>query len=323
MRHALVTGATGGLGRSVVAALLEAGYRVTATGRDAEVGAKLGMHFVKADLLHDSLAPLVYDADVVFHLAALSSPWGRTEAFRAINVDATQKLLDAARAAGCGAFVYASTPSIYAEPGDRIGLTESSPVATRFANAYAATKYAGERAVLAADAPDFRTVALRPRAIVGPHDTVLLPRLLRAARRGRFPLPRQGDALIEPTDVRDAARAFVAADRRRDRAGGHAINISGGDPQPLRILLDLVFAQSGRTVRYLPVTAAQAMFAAGVMERVASLLPGRPEPPVTRYSAMTLAFSQTMCLDTAKRLLDWTPRHGLADMVAAAFEGKS
>ncbi|MFX5210832.1 NAD-dependent epimerase/dehydratase family protein, partial [Acinetobacter baumannii] len=90
-----------------------------------------------------------------------------------------------------------------------------------------ATKFAAERLVIAADAPGFRTVAIRPRAIVGPHDTVLLPRVLRAARQGRFPLPGGGASLIEPTDVRDAAAAFVAADRHRAQAGGRAVNVSG------------------------------------------------------------------------------------------------
>lgn len=318
-RHALVTGATGGLGRALVGELLGQGYRVTATGRDARIGAALGTRFVAADLVTDPIEPLVKGVDAVFHLAALSSPWGTAETFRQINVDATERLLRASRNAGCSAFVYASTPSIYAERRDRIGLTEDSPVAARFANDYTATKYAAENLVLAADTPAFRTVSLRPRAIVGPHDNVLLPRLMRAARRGRFPLPGGGHALIEPTDIRDAALAFAAADRRRDRAGGHAINISGGDPRPLRQLLDLLFARMGADVRYIAVPAGLALAVAGAMERVAALLPGRPEPPATRYTIMTLAYSQTLCLDRANTLLDWSPRHNVEAMVDHAL----
>lgn len=318
-RHALVTGATGGLGREVVRQLLVAGYRVTATGRDATIGAGLGTRFVAADLVRRPLDDLVADADVVFHLAALSSPWGRFEDFRSINLDVTAKLLSAARAAGAGSFVYASTPSIYAEARDRIGLTEASPVAARFANAYAATKYAGECAVLATNTTGFRTIALRPRAIVGPHDGVLLPRLMRTAKRRRFPLPGGGHALIEPTDVRDAAAAFLAADARREQAGGRAINISGGDPRTVRALLDIIFAQTGQVVRYASVPVGVAMAVAGAMEQIAALLPDRPEPPATRYMVKTLAFSQTMQLDLAKTLLDWTPRHNVEAMVAHAL----
>ncbi len=319
IRHALVTGATGGLGRAVVAQLLAEGYRVTATGRDIAIGAGLGTTFVAADLVSRPLDDLVADADVVFHLAALSSPWGRPAEFRSINIDVTTKLLTAARKAGVGSFVYASTPSIYAEARDRIGLTEASPVARRFANAYAATKYAGERAVLAADTKEFRTIAIRPRAIVGPHDTVLLPRLMKTAARRRFPLPGGGHALIEPIDVRDAAAAFLAADRWRERAGGHAVNVSGGDPKTVRALLGIIFASTGHNVRFVSVPVGIAMAAAGAMEGIAALIPGRPEPSATRYMVKTLAFSQTMKLDRAKALLDWTPRYNVEAMVAHAL----
>lgn len=318
-RLALVTGATGGLGRELVGQLLATGYRVRATGRDRAIGATLATEFVAADLTSDPLAPLASGVDVVFHLAALSSPWGPRAAFEAINLTATEQLLVAARAAGCEGLVYASTPSIYAEPRDRIGLTEDSPVAACFANDYAATKYAAERRVLAADTPDFRTVSIRPRAIVGPNDNVLLPRVLRAARRGRFPLPGDGGALIEPIDVRDAATAFVAADRYLAEAGGRAINVSGGDPRPVRALLGQLFARLGQTPRLVAVPTALAMTVAGAMERVAALLPGRPEPPVTRYSVMTFGFSQTMVLDRAHNLLGWTPQHSVEDMIAYAL----
>lgn len=322
-RHALVTGATGGLGRELVRQLLEHGYRVTATGRDPAIGATLGTVFIPADLVRDSIEPLVEGVDVVFHLAALSSPWGKKAQFRAINIDATERLLRTAKAAGCGAFIYASTPSIYAENRDRIGLTEADPVAARFANDYAATKYAAECAVLAANTPAFRTVAMRPRAIVGRHDTVLLPRLLRSAESGTLALPGGGAALIELTDVRDAADAFVAADQHRKRAAGQAFNISGGDPRPLRELLEIIFARSGHKVRYRSVPIGVAHLAAGLAERIASIRPGRPEPRLTRYAVTTLGYSQTMDLTRAKSLLDWQPRYSVGAMVLHVFAEKA
>ena len=41
MTHALVTGATGGIGMSLVRVLLARGQKVVASGRDAEAGARL------------------------------------------------------------------------------------------------------------------------------------------------------------------------------------------------------------------------------------------------------------------------------------------
>lgn len=324
-RRALVTGATGGLGRTLVPALTAAGYDVTATGRDPAAGAALeagGARFVATDL-RDPEAGLVPEGmDVVFHLAALSSPWGRARDFHAINVAATGRLLDRARAAGCGCFVYASTPSLYAEPRDRLGLTEASPPARRFANTYAATKYEAEQAVLAADAEDFRTIAIRPRAIVGPHDRVLLPRLIRASRRGRMPMPNGGRALIELTDVRDAAAAFLAADAARELAAGQAFNISGGQPRRLRDLLATIFAALGTAPRMVSLPAGPAMAAARLAEAVAALLPGRPEPPATRYSIMALAFSQTFDLSAARARLGWAPRFSPEEAIAFALGGE-
>ncbi|MDR2213124.1 MAG: NAD(P)-dependent oxidoreductase, partial [Pseudomonadales bacterium] len=213
----LVTGATGGLGRVLVAELLATGREVVATGRNPDIGTALqagGARFIRADLTGDDLNKLCENAGTVFHLAALSAPWGPHAAFIAANVMATQRLLETARRQGCSRFIFASTPSIYTAARHQLQLDENSPLPRRYANSYAATKHAAERAVLAAAHEGFSTLALRPRAVIRPYDTVLLPRLLRAAKRGVMPLPGWGKALIEPTDARDAARAALHWEHR-------------------------------------------------------------------------------------------------------------
>ena len=323
-RRALLTGATGGLGAALARLLLDEGYALRVTGRNEAAGGRLsalGAEFVAADLT-DPATPqaLCRGVDVVFHAAALSSPWGRREAFEAINVRATERLLAAARAAECDAFIYVSTPSVYAEPRDRLDLTEASPLARRFANDYVTTKYAAERLVLAANAPGFAAVALRPRAIVGPQDRQLLPRLLRVGRSGRFPLVRGGRALIELTDARDAAAATVAADRRRELAGGHVFNISGGAPRAVADVLRLAFDATGVHPRLVPLPYALAAVACRLAEGVCAWMPGRPEPPATVYSLSTLAFSQTFDLAKAEHMLDWRPRVSPEAAIAHAVQ---
>lgn len=320
-RHALVTGATGGLGLSLVPSLLAAGYGVRATGRSAAALdrlAAMGAEPRPADLTDAHALPALCDGvDVVFHAAALSSPWGPFDTFERINVTATRQLLAAAEAAGCDGFIFVSSPSIYAAPRDRLGLTEESAPWAPAMNAYAATKLAAERLVLGANGARMKTVAIRPRAVMGPDDSVLLPRLLRIVQRGRFPLINGGRALVELTDVRDACRALLLADRHRAAAGGRAINISGAQPVTIRALVEALGEVAGRPIRFKPLSASFAMRAAGLLETVYGLIPGRPEPPVTRYGVAMLAFSQTFDLTRARSLLGYAPAH---DAVTSARE---
>lgn len=310
--RALVTGATGGLGRIHTEILLAAGREVIATGRDLARGEELrrkGARFIPADLVHNDAAPLLQGVGSVFHFAALSSPWGPHENFVAINETATKRLLAAAREAGCSRFLFASTPSIYTRAAHQIGLTENSPTPMPLVNDYARTKLAAENAVRAAAAPGFATVSLRPRAVIGPHDTVLLPRLLRAAKKGLMPLPGFGRSLIEPSDARDVCAAFLAAEERAATLGGQAFNISGGQPVPLAALAKHTFERLGRRVRLLPLPASLVLGLAWLSEALAGSRRSAPEPALTVYAAKVLGWSQTFDLSAARQALGWAPKH--------------
>lgn len=322
MRRALVTGATGGLGLALTEALLAEGYAVRATGRDPAAAERLwamGAEVVEADLVAspECIADLCRGVDVVFHAAALSSPWGPEAAFRRANVDLTRNLLDGARQAGGEGLVFVSSPSVYAETRDRIGLTEADAVARRPLNAYARTKLEAERIVRAADRPDFFTVSIRPRALIGPDDNVLLPRLMSLIQRGRAPLPDGGRALVELTDVRDAARALVLADAARANVGGAVFNISGGVPARVGDLARDLAEAANRPLTIVPAPWPLLRAGAVVIETVAAILPGQPEPPITRYGLATLAFSQTFDMTAARRDLGYVPQH---DARATALE---
>jgi nucleoside-diphosphate-sugar epimerase len=278
----------------------------------------MGAEVMLADLTAPGVAELLCGgAEAVFHVAALSSPWGPGEVFRTVNVTATQTLLAAARAAGADSFVFVSSPSIYTQPRDRVGLTEADPPAARPMNAYAATKGEAERCVLAANAPGFATVAVRPRAIVGPDDKVLIPRVLRLVEKGRLPVLRAGRALVELTDVRDAAIALLRAAERREAAAGRAFNISGGRPVMVRDLALRLALAMDRPIRLAPASVGLAMAAAAAMEAVCKRLPGRPEPPLTPYSVAALAYSQTFDLTQARAVLGYEPRHDALETAAA------
>jgi len=319
-RRALVTGATGGLGLALTRALLDAGYSVRATGRNPAAIERLrgmGAEAVAGDLFDLGADAVCRDIDVVFHAAALSSPWGPHAAFQHANVDLTAALLEAARKAGADAFVFVSSPSVYARWGDQTGITEDTDWPARPLNAYARTKGEAERRVLAADAPEFRTVAIRPRAIVGPDDAVLLPRILRLIRKGRFPLFREGRAMVELTDARDAARALVLADVHREAAGGQAINVTGGRPVPVADLIRRLGEALGVEVRTASVPLVLGEILAVGADALCRILPGRPEPVLTPYTLSTLAWSQTFDLSRARRLLGYEPEYDAVETAMA------
>jgi nucleoside-diphosphate-sugar epimerase len=317
----LVTGATGGLGRVVVDALRGRGDIVRASGRNRQSGLALreaGIEVALGDLTDETgLRALLEGIDAVVHCAALSSPWGAYRDFNAINLVATQTLLKAASEAGVSRFVFISSPSVYAEMEDRLDLTEQDPIAQPALNAYAATKALAEREVLAANSENMATVILRPRAIVGPHDTVLLPRILKIMETGRFPLLRGGAALVELTDARDVADAVLCAlDRAREQCG-EIFNISGGRALSVRVMVETLAQALGTPARFITVPLPLAKIVAHACELIFALLPGRPEPPLTRYTLSILAYSQTFRSDKARDRLGFVPRH---DAMATAVD---
>ena len=319
-RRALVTGATGGLGLTLTQTLLDDGYTVRAAGRSPTARKRLGemgAQTVAGDLFDLCLYDLCKDIDVVFHAAALSSPWGSDGDFQRTNIDLTRDLLDAARRASVGSFIFVSSPSVYARWADQIGLTEETPWPERPLNAYSRTKGQAERIVLAADAPNFRTVAIRPRAIIGPDDAVLLPRILRLVKRGRFPVFRDGRALVELTDVRDAARSIRLADTHRQAAGGQAVNISGGAALPVRVLVHRLGQALEVEVRTVSIPLALGKAVSVGADTLCRLLPGQPEPVLTPYTLSTLAWSQTFDLSKARRLLGYEPAHDAVETALA------
>lgn len=323
-RRALVTGATGGLGRCLVPALIQAGYQVRSTGRNDAIGkelALLGSEFIQSDLTTESHEVLVSNCQVVFHLAALTAPWGAQHAFHNVNVTATRRLLEASTKMGCESFIFASTPSVYTDDYDRKGLTESDPIASPLANHYTATKYRAECDVIMANNEVLSTIVLRPRAIVSQFDTVLLPRILRAARRGIIPLPNQGKAYIEITDARDVVLAFILADQKHRALGGRTFNISSGQAISVRAIMSCLFKQMNMKVRYISLPGRVLSTIAKWLEVIATALPGSPEPPITQYSINTLAYTQTFNIAMAQESLEWQPRFSPEQAIIHSLKG--
>lgn len=320
MRRALVTGATGFLGGRLARRLAAEGWEVTGLGRNEQAGRALGVPFLRVDLAdREAVAAACRGQEVVFHCAALSSPWGPYEAFHRANVLGTRHVAEACLAHGVGRLVHVSTPSVYFDFRDREGIREDEPLPARSVNAYAATKRLAEEAVDAAHARGLATVTIRPRGLFGPGDTAILPRLVRANAAGRLPLFDGGRARIDVTYVDNAVDALLACAEAPSTALGRKFNITNGEPTTVGDLLTLVFTALGVPYRPRRMGYRTGLVLAGAMEWAARLRGGR-EPLLTRYAVGLLAKHQTLDLTAAREVLGYAPRVSLAEGVARFAE---
>ena len=309
-RTVLVTGATGFLGGAVCRSLARQGWRVTATGRNETAGRALildGIPFRRVSLEHAAEAAGLCDGqDAIVHCAALSSPWGNRRDFQAANVRATENILRQAHAAHVERFVHISTSSIYFDFRHQYNLTEDSALPVRQVNAYADTKLAAERLVLAAGDAGLPVVVLRPRAIFGPGDTTIFPRLLRAAKRGWLPIIDDGSNVADLTYIDNVAAAVACALDAPAHCLGQTFNITDGQPVVLWEFIAVLLASLGLPAppRRLPVRAALGL--AALSEGIGRLR--HREPALTRYGVGVLAFSQTFDISKARTLLGYHPQ---------------
>ena len=319
----LITGATHGLGKNAVNYLIDKNITVRATGRDLTEGnniAKKGIKFIPQDLtnLTESSAQLLLkDIDVVWHCAALSSPWGAYDDFYRINVNATTVLANAAKNSGVKAFVHISTPSIYFDYRHHL-LIKEDYIPKKYANHYAKTKKIAEEKLheINQNCNDFHLLFLRPRAIFGPYDRVLFPRILDLfkQKRGILPLPRNGQALLDMTYVKNVVHAMSLATQQLlndpTLVSGEAYNISNDSPIILEKMLKYVLENGLEKTFSITSPPYYLLNVIGKASEYLSVIT-KKEPRFTAYSIGVLNFDMTLDITKAQHHLNYQPIYSL------------
>ena len=224
-----VTGATGNVGTSVLAALAgdPAVTSIVGIARRTPAVAPPKVEWRSADVVRDDLVPLFGGADAVVHLTWIVQPNHREAELRAVNVGGSRRVHQAVAAAGVPTLVNASAFGAYAGGAGNRPVDESWPTDGIPTSWYSRQKAEVERALdtFAEQHPEVRLVRFRSALILkreagaqahrlygGP----LLPRAL--VRPGRVPaVPDVRGVRIQAVhsaDVGDAYRRAVVGDVR-------------------------------------------------------------------------------------------------------------
>lgn len=312
-KKVVISGVTSSLGRHLALMLAAQGYQVVGFSRRASQRDQ-DIELLSADLLD---TPHMYEicrgASAVFHLAALSSPWGRYEDFYKINVEGTRSILDAAKKACVDRFIHVSTPSIYFDFRDRYNISESEPLPQKSVNAYAATKREAEGLLDRAVKEGLACITLRPRAIFGPHDQALFPRLLKVCQQKGIPCLTKRSPLIDITYVENVAHALCLCLEAPSSCFGEKYNITNGEPALLWDLLQSLLSALSIPCSFRKIPYSLGLSAAWFSEWIGKLR--SVEPVLTRYAIGVLRYSQTLSIEKAKSELNYKPLINLQEGV--------
>jgi len=194
------------------------------------------IEFVKGDLGDvATLERAVKGVEVVFHVAA--APYkGSRELFWSVNVEGTQKLLDASVVAGVRCFVFTSSCSVVFRGQPVENGTEEMPYTEAsfwFKDPYALTKAEAERRVLKTNGTGgMLTVAIRPHQIYGPGDRLYMPQVALRAKKLKIAMG-DGKNKFVTTYVDNCVEGHILAAKalmssKSPAAAGQAYNINDG-----------------------------------------------------------------------------------------------
>ena len=189
MKHILVTGATGLIGRCLCKSLSGSKHIVWGTGRSANAPVDLpDIKWIQCDLAeHLVTSNFPEKLDVIIHLAQSlrfrEFPQGAADVFR-VNIQSTFELLEYGQRIGIKQFIFASTGGIYGF-GERASKEDNNINFSGLHNMYISSKYTSELLVNNYSR-FFSPVILRFFFVygLGQREDMLIPKLISNVKRG-------------------------------------------------------------------------------------------------------------------------------------------
>lgn len=310
---ALVTGASGFIGRHLVRALLARGWQVRAYVHQTPLDEAPGMTVAMGDILDvEALRKAMAGVDAVFHLAAaVGSVVTDPRSFARVNEGGSEALLKAARRSGAGRIVHFSSIAVLGavKPGDIAG--EDYHPAPR--TPYDRSKLASEEMARRAAADGLDVVVVRPGWVYGPGDRRTF-KLFRAVCRRRFACVAGATGKQTPVYVDDLVSGVLLAAEKGRR--GAVYHLAGDEVLAADEMTRIVAAACGVPAPRLRLPRAAAVAAAVTLEKAFGLL--RRESPLNRGKLAFFLDSKAMSSARARNELGFAPSTDFRTGAAAA-----
>ncbi len=323
-----ITGATGFIGGKLLKKLAEENHEIKCLVRktsNLDNLKNLEVEKIYGDLGDfNSFQNFVKGSDTVFHLAAFVSDFGKKEDFIRYNFEATKALLDQSISEGVKKFVYLSTSSVvwrsdFWDVHKILDIDESYPYPDTYNDYYNESKSMAEKLVLSYNNRNgLKTTVIRPSGVWGAGDTVILPRILKAAHKGMLIPAGDGKGLVSPCHIDNLIDGTVLA-ANSDKSSGNIYFINDGRSINHIEFISMLLKASGiewSPKMFIPYKLGYAI--ASLLE-LSYRIAGMTKPPVvTRFAVAAIAGSRTYSIKNAKKDLGYKPSigfdEGLADL---------
>lgn len=277
MVTALVTGATGFVGSHITRVLVEHGHTVRilrrANSRTTLVD-DLPVEHALGDVTEPaSLQVAMRGCEWVFHTAAISDYWrAKRERIYEVNVKGTQYVLDSGRALGVRRVIITSSAAAIGLRKDGLPSNETIPFnlpPNRFP--YGHSKWLADE--LAAQYTDLEVIMLNPSVIFGPGDlNQISGSFITEFARGLVP-PLYPAGKVTTIDVRDVARAHLAAAEKGRQGERYALGESDVSYKELFGLIAVMVGASPPKLPLPKITATPLSILIGFLTRLGVKLP--------------------------------------------------
>lgn len=310
----LVTGATGFVGRHLLARLAEQGEPVRAMYRDEARRREFITHgetAIRGDICDAAaMRDAVAGVDVVYHCAAAHSTSSPDE-IRRTNLAAVETLLAAVKTAAPKARVVLLSSLNVLGNNSFYAATEDAPrkhTKDLHADLKSAAEVVAERAIR----DDMDVVILRPGLIYGAGD-LNFSKLARAIARGKLVYIGSRDNIVPIVHVDDVVQAMVLAGRA-SQIRGRVFNITDGSKTTISELV----AGLASAVGAQPPTRVMRRILPQIAVNLFELL-GR-EGPITRSTFRFLGTSRYVDISRAQKELGYEPRVSLKEGIAGCAD---